>query len=106
MKTKDNPRWLLPSSRAGTHRSVIAISKAFDIPVARILGRSRIPRVAWARQVLMYLTVEICGMSAAEVGRWLGRDHGTVGYAIQHVRDVMSVYPELKAEIEEIERKL
>ena len=106
MNTKYNPAWLLPSCRVSPSQFVVIISEAFDISKQLILGRSRIPRVAWARQVLMYLVVERCGMSAAAVGRWLGRDHGTVGYAVKHVRDVMTVYPELKAEIEEIERKL
>ncbi len=54
----------------------------FEISATELLSASRAPRLAWPRQVAMYLARELSGESLPAIGRQFGgRDHTTVLYA-------------------------
>jgi len=55
----------------------------YALPRQTLLSKSRAMTVAQARQVAMYLLREDAGLTAAQTGQRLGRDHSTVlsGYA-------------------------
>ena len=72
-----------------------AVARAAGITVDDIKGERRFPKHARARQVSMYLAVEITPFSSPEIGRRLGgRDHATVLHAhrkIASCRDEPSI---------------
>ena len=60
----------------------VAACARFDLTAEELLSSSRRPRVAWPRQVAMYLARELTGESLPAIGRQFGgRDHTTVLYA-------------------------
>jgi chromosomal replication initiator protein len=50
-----------------------------------VLGRSRRQEVAYARHLAMYLIRRRLDWSLPRIGRFLGRDHTTVLYALRQV---------------------
>ncbi|HEX4483087.1 MAG TPA: chromosomal replication initiator protein DnaA [Solirubrobacteraceae bacterium] len=73
-------------SRCGEPRSPAeiqaAVAEHFGITELELLSTSRAARVAWPRQVAMYLTRELTGRSLPAIGRdFGGRDHTTVMHA-------------------------
>ena len=59
-----------------------AVSKHFGLSPAELLSPTRTSRVAWPRQIAMYLARELTGESLPAIGRQFGgRDHTTVLHA-------------------------
>jgi chromosomal replication initiator protein len=59
-----------------------AVCKHFGLDADDLLSSSRSPRVAWPRQLAMYLARELTGRSLPAIGRdFGGRDHTTVLHA-------------------------
>jgi chromosomal replication initiator protein len=59
-----------------------AVSQHFGVSPGELLSSTRTPRVAWPRQVAMYLARELSGESLPAIGRQFGgRDHTTVLHA-------------------------
>lgn len=75
---------------AGPARCVVeqVVAAAFQIPSDELRARTRRKaRVAFARQVAMYLTHVACGITLTEVGILFGRDRTTVAYACRIIED-------------------
>jgi chromosomal replication initiator protein len=61
-----------------------AACRHFGLSADEILSSSRAARVAWPRQVAMYLARELTGESLPAIGRHFGRrDHSTVLHAVR-----------------------
>lgn len=59
-----------------------ATCRHFDLSPDELLSPARTPRIAWPRQVAMYLARELTGASLPAIGREFGgRDHTTVLHA-------------------------
>jgi chromosomal replication initiator protein len=59
-----------------------AICTHFSLTAEELLSSSRTPRIAWPRQLAMYLARELTGASLPAIGREFGgRDHTTVLHA-------------------------
>jgi chromosomal replication initiator protein len=59
-----------------------AACRQFDLTMEELLSSSRTPRIAWPRQVAMYLARELTEESLPAIGRQFGgRDHTTVMHA-------------------------
>ena len=74
----------------GLARGVVeqAVAVAFQVPLHELHARTRRKaRIAFARQVAMYLTHVACGITLTEVGMLFGRDRTTVAYACRIVED-------------------
>jgi chromosomal replication initiator protein len=74
------------TTSAGKRRSIGEIQAAacdcFEISSEEMLSSTRTPRVAWPRQLAMYLARELTGESLPAIGRHFGgRDHTTVLHA-------------------------
>ena len=66
--------------------------------ISEIDGQLRWPRIVWARQVAMFLTVKTSGASWSEVKRQFGKkDHSTISHACKKVSDCMETEPETKS---------
>jgi Bacterial dnaA protein helix-turn-helix len=63
-----------------------AVGEATHITPAQMRGRSRRQRIAYARQLAMYLTRQITRTSYPLIGAFFGRRHATVIYACESMR--------------------
>ena len=61
------------------------IAKAHFVPLAELLGTSRMKSVAAARK-LLYGALQAQGLSTTEIGFLLGRDHSTIVCALGKCR--------------------
>ena len=65
-----------------------AVSTVFQVPLSELQARTRRrARIAFARQVAMYLAHVACGLTLTQVGALFGRDRTTVAYACGIVED-------------------
>jgi chromosomal replication initiation ATPase DnaA len=72
--------------RPTLHAVAQAIAAEHALPVAALLGPSRLMHISHARQAL-YAALRARGLSLPAIGRFMGRDHTTVLYGIQAHRD-------------------
>lgn len=105
------PRWRFPSAFPLAVRyaevTKAQVAQAFGLTVDELLATGRHTRAAWARQVAMYLVLELTGESTDRVAHLFHReDHGTACHARKIVRGMMRAHPDLDAEIEELKRKI
>jgi chromosomal replication initiator protein len=85
---------LYPSTAPSRHRkprSIAEIQAAacdhFGLSAEELLSPSRAPRIAWPRQVAMYLARELTDESLPAIGRHFGgRDHTTVLHACRRAK--------------------
>jgi chromosomal replication initiator protein len=69
-----------------------------------VVRRCRVRRFVFARQVIFYLLRKHTVMTLRDIGRMVGGvDHTTVIHSIQTIEDVMSVQPEVRRLVVEIE---
>lgn len=74
-----------------------AVTDYFDIRLADMTSRRRPTNIAFPRQIAMYLSRQMTPCSLVEIGdAFGGRDHGTVIYACQKVRDRIHSEPEIR----------
>jgi len=77
---------LLPDQRETTALDIIRfISQHYGIRVSDVKGRSNRPSIVLPRQVAMYLSHEILGVSYAEIGRIFSKHHSTAMYAVETI---------------------
>ena len=99
------PIWRLPSDSRKRNPALMQsivfdeVAKASGFTILQLQSRDRHARIAWARQVALTLLHEFTGLSLAEVGRLVKRDHGTVIYAIKTVKNITGAYLGLSDEI-------
>ena len=77
------PRSAAPAERTRTIAEIQAAAcEHFGLSSDELLSAARVARVAWPRQVAMYLARELTGQSLPAIGREFGgRDHTTVLHA-------------------------
>jgi chromosomal replication initiator protein len=77
------PRTAAPAQRTRTIAEIQAAAcEHFGLSSDELLSSARVARVAWPRQVAMYLARELTGQSLPAIGREFGgRDHTTVLHA-------------------------
>jgi chromosomal replication initiator protein len=99
-----------PSS-AGTSRSLAEIQAAtcdcFGISLDELRSSSRATRVAWPRQLAMYLARELSGESLPAIGRHFGgRDHTTVLHAWRRTSARLTTEDDVRTAVEKLCRAL
>jgi hypothetical protein len=73
---------------AGARLAEVSVCAAHAMPVPALRQRLRgVRRVAFARQVAMYLAHVGCGLNLSQVGQAFGRDRTTVRHACALVED-------------------
>ncbi len=100
---------LLPQTRLSlTPRQIQeAVAEHYRIDPAELLARKRSHSVALARQVAMYLTRELTGLSFPRIGEEFGgRDHTTVLHAWEKISQEVGQNPGLALAIESIKRRM
>jgi hypothetical protein len=81
---------------------VRAVVEATRIAPAKIHGRSRHQRVAFARQLAMYLMRQITRASYPRIGDFFSRHHSTVMYACVSMRVRLPLEPEARRALDRI----
>lgn len=91
-----------------TPRQVILVVAAyFDIQVDDVLGKSREKRLAFPRQIIMYLLREEMKSSYPTIGTELGgRDHTTAMHAHSKIASMVESDEKLQKDLELIKQKL
>lgn len=94
--------------RSVTPRELICeVSKFFDVRVEDILGKSREKRLAFPRQIIMFLLRDELKLSYPAIGDELGgRDHTTAMHAHTKILSETGENPKLKQDMEMIKEKL
>lgn len=85
-------------------RIIQRIAEHFHIRPADIKGNRRPANIAYPRQIAMYLTRRITGLSFPEIGREFEKDNSTVQYACKKIENEIRTNPNLRAELEMLER--
>jgi chromosomal replication initiator protein len=81
--------------------------EAFDVTRDELLSSGRTARLAWARQVAMYLAREHTGATLPAIGQSFGgRNHTTVMYACRRAGEKIAEDPAAQALVHELERRL
>ena len=100
-----------PAAGHSPHRSVDEILAAaceqFGLSPNELLSSSRTARIAWPRQVAMYLSRELTDESLPAIGRRFGgRDHTTVLHAWRRTRTRIAEDPGARDAVENLRRSL
>jgi chromosomal replication initiator protein len=101
---------LYPQARRGAPHSnctVVEIQAAacehFGVTLDELLSPARSPRLAWPRQVAMYLARELTSESLPAIGRQFGgRDHTTVLYAWRRIGGRLSVDEDTRRAVDKL----
>ncbi|MEA2181853.1 MAG: chromosomal replication initiator protein [Solirubrobacteraceae bacterium] len=81
--------------------------EAFAVTHEELLSASRTARIAWARQVAMYLSRQHTGATLPAIGdRFGGRNHTTVMHACRKAGERIAKDPDAHAIVRELERRL
>jgi chromosomal replication initiator protein len=105
---------LYPAPRAAARRETPTIERvqeltcaAFEVSREELLSSARNSRLAWARQVAMYLARRHTGASLPAIGeRFGGRNHTTVMYACRKAGERLAADPAAQALVHDLERRL
>ncbi len=86
---------------------ITTVASYYDLAVEDLLGKSREKRLAFPRQIIMFLMRDEMKSSFPSIGAELGgRDHTTAMHAHDKIRGVLSVDEKLQRDIELIKQRL
>ncbi len=99
-----------PSSTSGRAPSLGDVATAtcehFDLTPQELCSQSRVSRIAWPRQVAMYLARELTEESLPAIGRHFGgRDHTTVLHACRRARSRIAEDPVRRAAVDSLRER-
>ena len=105
---------LYPAPKASARREPATIDRvqeltcdAFGVTREELLSAGRNSRVAWARQVAMYLARRHTGATLPAIGeRFGGRNHTTVMYACRKAGERLAADPRAQALVHDLEQRL
>ena len=81
-----------------------AVSSFFKLEEDTLFTSSKKREIADARQIVMYLSKKLIGMSFKNIGTKLGRTHGTVIHACRVVEERLSIDKNLRNSIDSIKQ--
>lgn len=77
----------------------------FNIPMEKLLTKSRYRKVAEPRSVIMYILASHRIGTLATIGKLFSRDHTSVIHSRDKIKGFMEVYPAIKKRVNWIEMK-
>ena len=97
-----------PKTKQLTIEQIIQMTaKHYNVPEERFMKKDRKKHVALARQVAMYLSMELTNHSTVNIGlHFGGRDHTTVIYAHRMINQKMGNDKTFKNKIQELRKRL
>ena len=101
------PRAAAPPAAPTIQRVQQLTCEAFSVSLEELLSSERTGRVAWPRQVAMYLARTHTGATLPAIGREFGgRNHTTVMYACRRAGERIASDPAAHAAVRALERRL
>jgi len=97
---------LTPPRRQTLEDIQLRVCTAFSITPEELLSTSREVRLAWPRQVAMYLARELTDQTLPAIGRAFGRNHTTVLHACRRIAARIATDPEAFSVVDRITREL
>ena len=83
------------------------VAEQFKIPIDLLNSKTRKRNVVVGRQLSMYLSKQYTGKSLKIIGEFFGgKDHSTVIYSCNAIKDMLETDPLFRDQVSEIERKL
>lgn len=83
------------------------VCEHFNLKVSQIDSRERTQRIAYARQMAMYLSEQLTDSSHMQIGRLVGnRNHATVVHALKQIKDMMNTEDNVREDVEELTTKI
>ena len=83
------------------------VSQHYRVPVESMRSKVRTARLAFPRQIAIYLARDLTSASLAQIGqRFGGRDHTTVIHAVRQIEKLRQSDAELDADIRLLTRQL
>ena len=83
------------------------VAKEYEVTVESLRGKRRTSRIAFARQVGMYLAKQLTTLTLVEIGRGFGnRDHSTVLYAIDKIGETRRANADVDRRVDGLLREL
>lgn len=83
-----------------------AVCSHFHLRPSDLMSKDRHKTTIFARHVAMYFCKQKLAVSFPEVGRVFGKDHSTVINAVRKVEQLREQDPQVRAQLEAIEKKL
>ncbi|MFA5128939.1 MAG: chromosomal replication initiator protein DnaA [Patescibacteria group bacterium] len=99
---------VISGKKSATPKQLINIvAEFYDLKLDELLGQSREKRLAFPRQIVMYLMRKELESSYPAIGQELGgRDHTTAMHAFEKITREVETSDRLKQEIEQIKQRL
>ena len=97
-----------PLRKATTSKQIInTVALYYDLPLEDLFGASREKRLAFPRQIVMYLLREEIKSSYPAIGQELGgRDHTTAMHAYNKISKELEINPRVKQDVDLIKQRL
>lgn len=83
-----------------------AVATFFKLNPDSLFTKTRKREISDARQIVMYLSKKLAGMSLKNIGTKLGRTHATVIYACRNIEERLPLDKELRDSIDQIQDSL
>jgi chromosomal replication initiator protein len=91
------------STRLTVQKIQTVVAGRHQISIDELVSSSRAARVAWPRQMAMFLARELTRTSLNEIGAAFGgRNHATILHACKRVSDRQAIEPEIAADLAEL----
>jgi len=98
---------LMPKRLVKPKEVLAAVANFYNFKKKDLLGPRRPKKLAYARQILMYLLRTELKMPLMEIGRFLSnRDHTTIMYGVEKITKLMPESEDLRVDIAGIKQKL
>lgn len=100
--------FLSQRTNKATIKDIVKIaSEEYDVSEEAIMSKRRTAQIALARQVAMYFTRELGGLSLSQIGaRFGGRDHSTVLHACQKIERLLKADDHFRNRIDDMAERL
>lgn len=94
-------------SNVGMDEIVAVVSSQYDVSLAELRSKRRTKKIAFPRQICMYLAREMTDHTLQEIGGVFGgRDHTTVLYGIEKITKEVEKDARLRDDIRELSRSI
>lgn len=81
---------------------IAAVERYFDITYQQMLQKSRIEKVRYPRQVLMYLLSKHTNINKSSIGRMFRMDHTSVIHSISTIQDFIDIDERVRNQVQGI----
>lgn len=82
------------------------VAKNYDVTATDIYSKNRSKRIAWPRQIAMYLSRELTDLSLIKIAARFEKDHSTVIYGIDKIKKEMEKDKEFTREIQTLREEI